>query len=34
MFFLAAIATLAFGAQSIDCLDNTNSELTCLERLD
>ena len=29
MFFLAAIVTLAFGAQSIDYFDNTNSELTC-----
>ena len=29
MFFLAAIVTSAFGAQSINYFDNTNSELTC-----
>ena len=28
--FLAAIVTSAFGAQSIDYFDSTNSELTCL----
>ena len=28
--FLASIVTLAFGAQSIDYFDSTNSELTCL----
>ena len=29
MFFLASIVTSAFGAQSINYFDNTNSELTC-----
>ena len=29
IFFLASIVTSAFGAQSIDYFDNTNSELTC-----
>ena len=29
MFFLASIVTSAFGVQSINYFDNTNSELTC-----